>query len=94
MTTKNKPKVFYDYTKLRCLMVKKHCKQKDLAKVLDISQTRLSVILNDKLSFTPAQMEAIACFLEIPDEEFKSYFFAFFDAIPKREALYRYGSTT
>lgn len=61
--------------KLRERMIDLGISQKELAYKLGIAQPTLSLKINGKRPFYLNEAERIALLLEIPDREFKDYFF-------------------
>lgn len=66
----------FEYNKLRGKIVEKYGSQKEFAKALGISENSFSLKMNCKSGFSQADMDACGKLLDIPVEEFGSYFFA------------------
>lgn len=66
----------YTYNKLRGRIVEKYGSQKKFAEALGISENSFSLKMNCRTGFSQADMDACASLLEIPIDEYGSYFFA------------------
>lgn len=68
-------KVIFDYSRLRGRIKEKFDSQEKLAKQLSYGLTSLNLKLNNHVNFSQVDMLELAAVLDIPDEEFSSYFF-------------------
>ena len=66
----------YKYNRLRGRIVEKYGSQASFARKLGISATQLSRKMSGKVGFSQADMLEWGELLQIPKEEFVSYFFA------------------
>jgi len=66
----------YDYSRLLGKMREKGFTQERLAKCISISECSLNLTLNNKRDFRQDEMIKIGEALDIPLNEFNSYFFA------------------
>lgn len=65
----------YDYSKLRGKIKEKGMTQEDLSKQLKISESTLSLKLNNQAIFGQDELDKLIEILNIPAREIKEYFF-------------------
>lgn len=65
----------YNYNKLRGLIVEKYGTMGRFSKEIGISETSLSLKLNNRAPFKQSDIEVICSALEIPPEEISVFFF-------------------
>lgn len=65
----------FDFSKLRGRIKEQFGSEKAFADAMGIAQGRLSARLNNKTKFDSEEMVVAAQLLNIPDEEFGTYFF-------------------
>ena len=68
-------KSFRDYSKLLGLLKERGVNQAELAEVIGISPTTLSLKINGKADFKLSEIKRICSFLEISAEKIGGYFF-------------------
>lgn len=66
----------YEYNKLRGRIIEKFGSQKRFAEALGISENSFSLKMNCKTGFSQSDMDDCARLLDIPLDEYGSYFFA------------------